>query len=53
MRTRSNSPPIHVHINDAVPVHVHLESQRGPGRSPQVRYLYVDCLSCDVVHVLL
>uniref|UniRef100_I3JZ79 Outer dense fiber protein 2 n=1 Tax=Oreochromis niloticus TaxID=8128 RepID=I3JZ79_ORENI len=40
MRTRSNSPPIHVHINDAVPVHVHLESQRGPGRSPQVRYLY-------------
>ncbi|XP_005449493.1 outer dense fiber protein 2 isoform X4 [Oreochromis niloticus] len=35
MRTRSNSPPIHVHINDAVPVHVHLESQRGPGRSPQ------------------
>uniref|UniRef100_A0A3Q4GFE0 Outer dense fiber protein 2 n=1 Tax=Neolamprologus brichardi TaxID=32507 RepID=A0A3Q4GFE0_NEOBR len=27
-RTRSNSPPIHVHINDTVPVHVHLESQR-------------------------
>ncbi|XP_063333945.1 outer dense fiber protein 2 isoform X5 [Pelmatolapia mariae] len=35
MRTRSNSPPIHVHINDTVPVHVHLESQRSPGRSPQ------------------
>ncbi|XP_035766450.1 outer dense fiber protein 2 [Neolamprologus brichardi] len=34
-RTRSNSPPIHVHINDTVPVHVHLESQRSPGRSPQ------------------
>uniref|UniRef100_A0A3B4HBU4 Outer dense fiber protein 2 n=1 Tax=Pundamilia nyererei TaxID=303518 RepID=A0A3B4HBU4_9CICH len=35
-RTRSNSPPIHVHINDTVPVHVHLDSQRSPGRSPQV-----------------
>ncbi|XP_039904620.1 outer dense fiber protein 2 isoform X3 [Simochromis diagramma] len=34
-RTRSNSPPIHVHINDTVPVHVHLDSQRSPGRSPQ------------------
>ncbi|XP_022073662.1 outer dense fiber protein 2 isoform X2 [Acanthochromis polyacanthus] len=31
MRTRSGSPPIHVHINDATPVHVHVKSQ---GASP-------------------
>ncbi|XP_030579934.1 outer dense fiber protein 2 isoform X2 [Archocentrus centrarchus] len=35
MRTRSNSPPIHVHISDAMPVHVHVESQRSPARTPQ------------------
>uniref|UniRef100_A0A3Q0R1H9 Outer dense fiber protein 2 n=1 Tax=Amphilophus citrinellus TaxID=61819 RepID=A0A3Q0R1H9_AMPCI len=35
MKTRSNSPPIHVHISDAMPVHVHVESQRSPARTPQ------------------
>uniref|UniRef100_A0A3B4YKG5 Outer dense fiber protein 2 n=1 Tax=Seriola lalandi dorsalis TaxID=1841481 RepID=A0A3B4YKG5_SERLL len=28
MRTRSSSPPIHVHINDSTPVHVHVKSHR-------------------------
>uniref|UniRef100_A0A3B4ZR02 Outer dense fiber protein 2 n=1 Tax=Stegastes partitus TaxID=144197 RepID=A0A3B4ZR02_9TELE len=27
MRTRSGSPPIHVHVNDTTPVHVHVKSQ--------------------------
>lgn len=36
MRTRSSSPPIHVHINDATPVHVHVKSQgTSPARTPQ------------------
>nr|XP_046231525.1 outer dense fiber protein 2 [Scatophagus argus] len=36
MRTRSSSPPIHVHINDTTPVHVHVKSQRmSPARTPQ------------------
>lgn len=37
MRTRSSSPPIHVHVNDITPVHVHVKSQRkSPAKSPQV-----------------
>lgn len=37
MRTRSSSPPIHVHVNDSTPVHVHVKSHRtSPARS-QVR----------------
>ncbi|XP_035523524.1 outer dense fiber protein 2 [Morone saxatilis] len=36
MRTRSSSPPIHVHVNDDTPVHVHVKSQRtSPARTPQ------------------
>ncbi|XP_032395289.1 outer dense fiber protein 2 isoform X1 [Etheostoma spectabile] len=36
MRTRSSSPPIHVHVNDTTPVHVHVKSQRtSPARTPQ------------------
>ncbi|XP_031735020.1 outer dense fiber protein 2 isoform X2 [Anarrhichthys ocellatus] len=36
MRTRSTSPPIHLHIDDATPVHVHVKSQRtSPARTPQ------------------
>ncbi|XP_070780366.1 outer dense fiber protein 2 isoform X3 [Enoplosus armatus] len=36
MRTRSSSPPIHVHVNDTTPVHVHVKSQgTSPGRTPQ------------------
>ncbi|XP_061567004.1 outer dense fiber protein 2 isoform X2 [Cololabis saira] len=36
MRTRSSSPPIHVHVNDNTPVHVHVKSRReSPGRTPQ------------------
>ncbi|XP_053195324.1 outer dense fiber protein 2 [Scomber japonicus] len=36
MRTRSSSPPIHVHVNDDTAVHVHVKSQRkSPSRSPQ------------------
>ncbi|XP_034565746.1 outer dense fiber protein 2 [Notolabrus celidotus] len=36
MRLRSGSPPIHVHVNDATPVHVHLKSKRtSPTRTPQ------------------
>ncbi|KAM6901323.1 outer dense fiber protein 2 isoform 2-T2 [Lycodopsis pacificus] len=36
MRTRSNSPPVHLHVDDASPVHVHVKSQRtGPARMPQ------------------
>ncbi|XP_059213980.1 outer dense fiber protein 2 [Centropristis striata] len=35
-RTRSSSPPIHLHINDATPVHVHVKSQRtSPARTSQ------------------
>ncbi|KAM7369429.1 hypothetical protein PAMP_013698 [Pampus punctatissimus] len=36
MRNRSSSPPIHVHVNDVTPVHVHVKSQRtSPARTPQ------------------
>ncbi|XP_056260329.1 outer dense fiber protein 2 isoform X3 [Seriola aureovittata] len=36
MRTRSSSPPIHVHINDSTPVHVHVKSHRtSPVRTPK------------------
>ncbi|XP_041825438.1 outer dense fiber protein 2 [Melanotaenia boesemani] len=36
MRTRSSSPPIHVHISEATPVHVHVGNQRtSPSRTPQ------------------
>ncbi|XP_071377274.1 outer dense fiber protein 2-like [Centroberyx affinis] len=36
MRTRSSSPPLHVHVNDTTPVHVHVKSQRtSPVRTPQ------------------
>ncbi|XP_018557453.1 LOW QUALITY PROTEIN: outer dense fiber protein 2 [Lates calcarifer] len=36
MRTRSSSPPIHVHVNDVTPVHVHVKSHRtSPARTPQ------------------
>ncbi|XP_044028974.1 outer dense fiber protein 2 isoform X3 [Siniperca chuatsi] len=36
MRTRSSSPPIHVHINDTTPVYVHVKSQgTSPVRTPQ------------------
>ncbi|XP_042251833.1 outer dense fiber protein 2 [Thunnus maccoyii] len=36
MRTRSSSPPIHVHVNDDTPVHVHVKSQRtSPARTPK------------------
>ncbi|XP_040915573.1 outer dense fiber protein 2 isoform X2 [Toxotes jaculatrix] len=36
MRTRSSSPPIHVHVNDTTPVHVHVKSHRtSPARTPQ------------------
>lgn len=38
MRTRSSSPPIHVHVSDTTPVHVHVKSQRmSPARTPQVK----------------
>ncbi|XP_024120568.1 outer dense fiber protein 2 isoform X2 [Oryzias melastigma] len=36
MRTRSSSPPIHVHVSETTPVHVHVKSQRkSPARRPQ------------------
>ncbi|KAK1884253.1 Outer dense fiber protein 2 [Dissostichus eleginoides] len=35
MRTRSSSPPIHLHISDSTPVHVHVKSQRSPASQPQ------------------
>ncbi|XP_034751405.1 outer dense fiber protein 2 isoform X2 [Etheostoma cragini] len=36
MRTRSSSPPIHVHVNDTTPVHVHVKSQKmSPAKTPQ------------------
>ncbi|KAM9307128.1 outer dense fiber protein 2 [Pholidichthys leucotaenia] len=36
MRTQPNTPPIHVHLSDATPVHVHVKSQRtSPARTPQ------------------
>ncbi|XP_074473973.1 outer dense fiber protein 2 isoform X1 [Sebastes fasciatus] len=41
MRARSKSPPIHLHINEDTPVHVHVTSQRtspartSPARTPQ------------------
>ncbi|TMS08010.1 outer dense fiber protein 2 isoform X1 [Larimichthys crocea] len=35
-RTRSTSPPIHVHVNDTTPVHVHVKSHRmSSDRTPQ------------------
>uniref|UniRef100_UPI003AB0E06D outer dense fiber protein 2 n=1 Tax=Centroberyx gerrardi TaxID=166262 RepID=UPI003AB0E06D len=38
MRTRSSSPPLHVHVNDTTPVHVHVKSQRtSPVRTPQTK----------------
>ncbi|KAM4635773.1 outer dense fiber protein 2 [Polymixia lowei] len=38
MKTRSSSPPLHVHVNDTTPVHVHVKSQRtSPVRTPQVK----------------
>ncbi|KAM3874197.1 outer dense fiber protein 2 [Diretmus argenteus] len=38
MRTRSTSPPLHVHVNETTPVHVHVKSQRtSPARTPQGR----------------
>ncbi|XP_008302406.1 outer dense fiber protein 2-like, partial [Stegastes partitus] len=38
MRTRSGSPPIHVHVNDTTPVHVHVKSQgTNPVRTSKVR----------------
>ncbi|KAK9533048.1 hypothetical protein VZT92_010401 [Zoarces viviparus] len=30
MRTLSSSPPVHLHVDDASPVHVHVKSQRTP-----------------------
>ncbi|XP_034073811.1 outer dense fiber protein 2 isoform X3 [Gymnodraco acuticeps] len=38
MRTRSSSPPIHLHISDSTPVHVHVKSQRSPASQPQVTH---------------
>lgn len=35
MKTRSSSPPIHVHVSEATPVHVHVKSQRSPAKTPQ------------------
>ncbi|KAL0965143.1 hypothetical protein UPYG_G00277360, partial [Umbra pygmaea] len=35
MRTRSTSPPLHVHVNESTPVHVHLKKSRSPGRTTQ------------------
>ncbi|KAM3599692.1 uncharacterized protein V6R79_009938 [Siganus canaliculatus] len=36
MRTRSSSPPVHVHVSDATPVHVHVKSQRmSPAKTHQ------------------
>ncbi|XP_070991347.1 outer dense fiber protein 2-like isoform X4 [Oncorhynchus clarkii lewisi] len=36
MRTRSISPPLHVHVNETTPVHVHVKkSTRSPSRTPQ------------------
>ncbi|XP_019962925.2 outer dense fiber protein 2 isoform X1 [Paralichthys olivaceus] len=37
-RNRSSSPPIHVHVNEATPVHVHVMGHRTHAvKSPQVR----------------
>ncbi|XP_038821297.1 outer dense fiber protein 2-like isoform X2 [Salvelinus namaycush] len=35
MRTRSISPPLHVHVNETTPVHVHVKKSRSPSRTPQ------------------
>uniref|UniRef100_A0A3P8YZJ5 Outer dense fiber protein 2 n=1 Tax=Esox lucius TaxID=8010 RepID=A0A3P8YZJ5_ESOLU len=35
MRTRSISPPLHVHVNETTPVHVHVKKTRSPARTPQ------------------
>uniref|UniRef100_A0A8C8D3N5 Outer dense fiber protein 2 n=1 Tax=Oncorhynchus tshawytscha TaxID=74940 RepID=A0A8C8D3N5_ONCTS len=35
MRTRSISPPLHVHVNETTPVHVHVKKSRSPARTPQ------------------
>ncbi|XP_026196052.1 outer dense fiber protein 2 [Anabas testudineus] len=36
MRTRSSSPPVHVHVSDTTPIHVHVKSHRtSPNRTPQ------------------
>ncbi|XP_029940683.1 outer dense fiber protein 2 isoform X2 [Salarias fasciatus] len=39
MRTRSTSPPIHVHVDESTPVHVHVKSFKRtiPVRTPQGR----------------
>ncbi|XP_055731239.1 outer dense fiber protein 2-like isoform X2 [Salvelinus fontinalis] len=35
LRTRSISPPLHVHVNETTPVHVHVKKSRSPARTPQ------------------
>ncbi|KAK6304978.1 hypothetical protein J4Q44_G00237580 [Coregonus suidteri] len=35
MRTRSISPPLHVHVNETTPVHVHVKKSRSLSRTPQ------------------
>ncbi|XP_041753529.1 outer dense fiber protein 2 isoform X4 [Coregonus clupeaformis] len=37
MSTRSISPPLHVHVNETTPVHVHVKKSRSPARTPQGR----------------
>ncbi|KAJ7988218.1 hypothetical protein DPEC_G00321320 [Dallia pectoralis] len=37
MRTRSTSPPLHVHVNETTPVHVHVKKNRSPARTPQLK----------------
>ncbi|XP_057216283.1 outer dense fiber protein 2 isoform X1 [Triplophysa rosa] len=39
MRTRSSSPPLHVHVNESTPVHVHVKktTKSSPTKTPQVK----------------
>ncbi|KAA0719869.1 Outer dense fiber protein 2 84 kDa outer dense fiber protein [Triplophysa tibetana] len=39
MRTRSSSPPLHVHVNESTPVHMHVNktSNSSPTKTPQVK----------------